>query len=300
MNVVAGARDWCADFLEELLEPAALAWSHEVHDEIAAGVTDTRFGALISLASRHTKRRRAQPGVERLAAARELLDGWNPEYWMALDVLRVSLVLARHDLESQTAVSAIQGAFQYGDVGELCALYRALALLPQPEAWVWQAGEGCRSNMTEVFEAVACDTPFPAAHFDDVAWRSLVVKAVFVGAPLWRVSGLDQRLSEDLARAALDLADERRSAGRPVQPELWLCLGSHGGERALASIERELSAGPALGRRAAALALARAGQADRLPNLTQSESDPVVLETIERALAGRSNQNEFQSLALVP
>ena len=121
-----------------------------------------------------------------------------------------------------------------------------------------------------------------------MAWRSLVVKAVFVGAPLWRVSGLDQRLSEDLARAALDLADERRSAGRPVQPELWLCLGPHGAERASTSIELELAGGPPAGRCAAALALARAGHIDRLQALREvlhsEQEDPQAAHDCENEL----------------
>ena len=88
------------------------------------------------------------------------------------------------------------------------ALYRALVHLPATERFTWRAGEGCRSSMRAVFEAIACDTPFAFRHFDDPAWRQLVIKALFVEAPLWRVYGLDQRLDEELARMALDLAEE--------------------------------------------------------------------------------------------
>jgi hypothetical protein len=52
------------------------------------------------------------------------------------------------------------------------------------------------------------------------------------------VHGLDERLSGELARMALDLADERRSAGRPVNPLLWLCLGAHGGAGVVPPLER--------------------------------------------------------------
>ena len=57
--------------------------------------------------------------------------------------------------------------------------------------------------MLTVFEANACDTPYPATHLDDLAWRQLVIKALFVGAPLWRVYGLDKRLDAELARMAM-------------------------------------------------------------------------------------------------
>ncbi|MCB9915402.1 MAG: EboA domain-containing protein [Planctomycetes bacterium] len=172
------------------------------------------------------------------------MEGWDPLRWSVLDALRVSLVLARPDLDAPGGPAAVLEVFRLGDVGEQCALARSLQFLPRAEDYVWQAGECCRSNMTEVFTAMACDNAFPVRWFDDVAWRALVVKAIFVGAPLASVYGLDERLSEDLARMALDLADERRSAGREVQPTLWLCLGHFGGERALASLERELAGGP--------------------------------------------------------
>src|SRR5262249_45660932 len=150
---------------------------------------------------------------------------------------------------------AMESAFQYADEGELCALYRSLGLWPEPKRFAARAGEGCRSNMRSVFEAVACDTPFPARGFHELAFNPCVIKAIFVGAPLWRVFGLDGRLNPELARMALDLAEERRSAGRPVQPELWLAIGKQGGARGAQSLERELDpANPnQAGRRAAAL-----------------------------------------------
>jgi hypothetical protein len=134
-----------------------------------------------------------------------------------------------------------------------------LPLLPANARLAAYAGQGCRTNMRTVFEAVACDSPYPSRYFDDVAWRQLVIKSVFIDVPLWRVEGLDERLSPELARMALDLADERRSAGRPVPPQLWLCLGRYGGERAMKALHHELESGAVRARAAALLALGRAG-----------------------------------------
>jgi hypothetical protein len=142
--------------------------------------------------------------------------------------------------------------------------------------------------MRTVFEATALDTPYPARHFDDVAWRQVVVKCLFVGAPLWRLWGLDQRLSAELARMVLDLADERRSAGRPIPHELWACLGPYGGARGLDALEREIApANPDVsGRCAAVFAFARAGDTGRLGSLARSETDPAVQRALERARSG--------------
>jgi hypothetical protein len=248
------------------------------------------------MASRKARRRSVPFSEEALAQAADLLEGWNPERWYLMDLLRVGLVLSRSDLEEPSSVKAILGALEYADMGELCALYRAMAFLPRPADYVWQAAEGCRSNMTAVFEAIACDNPFPALHFDEVAWRSLAIKALFVGSPLWRVHGLDRRMGEELATVALDLADERRSSMRPVQTELWLCLGSFGGQRALESMSLEMESGSVEGRCGAAFGLARANHTSTLEALRSSEMNGNVLAAIERALAGQFSQTEYRPL----
>ena len=291
-------REWLEAASTARLDARGRTWLAEARAELAAGVSDPRFATLLSLASRYARRRPAECTAEERGRAAQLVEGWDPGHWSVLDLVRASLVLSRPDLEAESGPRAILEAFRFGDVGELCALARTLQLLPQPEAYVWQAGECCRSNMNEVFEAMACDNAFPAKHFDDVAWRALVVKAIFISAPLARVWGLDGRLSEDLARMALDLAEERRSAGREVQPVLWMCLGQHGGARALASIEQELAQGPAVGRRAAALALARAGEGRRLEQLAAEERDPEVAATMRAALGEIPGQAAY--LALTP
>lgn len=233
--------------------------------EIRGGADATRFSQLIAVASRHARRRIAlDPTSDELTLAGSVDMDVNVAHWNQLDTLRVLLVLAHPDLTQQSFVEALEQCFRYADEGELCALYRALPLLPDGARFAWRAGEGCRSNMRSVFEAVACDSQFPVAHFDAVAWHQLIMKVVFTNAPLWRVRGLDTRLSPELARMALDFVDERRSAGRPVPPQLWLCLGAHADERALNALRTELRRGELRGRRAALLALARAGQLPRV------------------------------------
>jgi len=241
--------------LELRLSPEARAWLDGACSEVASGVSSTRFGSLLSLASRHVPARPLAPSADELAAA--ALPGWTPARWDQREAARVLLVLARTDQDSEAFVAEVEEAFRFADEGELRALYKALALLPDGARFAWRAAEGCRTNIVPVFESVACDTPYPAAHFDEVAWKQLVVKALFIGAPLWRVQGLDGRLSEDLARMVLDLAEERRSAGRDVPHELWLALGPHGGDRAVASLAAERAAGDTLGARAAELAQRR-------------------------------------------
>jgi hypothetical protein len=293
---MSAARELMAALLSARSERRALDWIENAGREIAGGVPHARFAALVSLASRHVARGALQPSARGIEHASELVEGWNPERWTMLETARAMLVLSRKDLAQPSAVDALDEAFRYADIGEMCALHRSLQFMPGPERFVWRAGEGCRSSMRAVFEAAACDTPFPVKNFDDLAWRQLVIKALFVEAPLWRVYGLDARIDAELARMALDLADERRSAGRNVQPELWACLAGCSGERGVQSIERELAGSYATGRRAAALALARAGRTQRLAELARREKDPAVEGTMRSALEGKHDQAAFGAL----
>jgi hypothetical protein len=235
---LSAARELLVGMIARRAPGAPSAWVEEVARElgVARDESHARFATLVSLASRHVPRATLDPTETERAQAYDVVEGWNPERWSVLDAARAVLVLSRRDAAEPGVVAALEECFRHADVGELVALHRTLALLPDPRRFAWRAGEGCRSSMRVVFEAAACDTPLPFTVFDDVAWRQLVIKALFVEAPLWRVYGLDQRLDAELARMALDLADERRSAGRAVYPELWLCRGRNAGERGRAAL----------------------------------------------------------------
>ncbi len=284
--------------LEARLDRATSKWLKAASSEIGDQVTDNRFCALLSMASRHARRQQLELTQKERAQAGKVIEGWNPERWSLLDAMRVALVLSRPDLGQEAGSIAIEEAFKYADEGELCALYRSLVLLPEPERFVWRAGEGCRSNMRTVFEAASLDTPYPARFFDELAWNQAVVKCLFIEAPLWRMWGLDQRLSPELARMALDLADERRSAGRPVQHELWLCLGTHAGQRAIDALTVEFAATNTnhLGRQAAAYGLARAAATKLLDDALKQETDEGVRKALEDALAGNHASSVFGNL----
>jgi len=217
--------------LSSRLAPPGREWLARARDELARGVADERFGALISAASRCARREELAPtDVERRRAA-DLCEGLEIERWNLLETLRVRLVLARSDLAQPSTVRALESAFQFADEGELCALYRSLALLPEPARFRWRAGEGCRSNMRSVFDAAACDTPYPTRWFDELAFNQCVLKAVFIGVPLDRIWGLERRRNPELERMAQDFADERRSAGRPVPADLARLTGARDGSR---------------------------------------------------------------------
>lgn len=218
-------------FLVARLDSQVQAFVSKAQREIQGGVTESRFGALVSLASRYTPRQPLEPSPDELDLAACELPGWNPQAWSLLETVRVSLVLARPDLLASDFPATFNHWFSHADEGETCAYYRALPLLPEPQRFVWRAAEGCRTNMRSVFMAVACDSPYPYQCFDQLAWNQMLLKAIFTETPLARVYGVNQRLNKDLAQMALDYIDERRSAGRSVPADAWLCVAEFFPER---------------------------------------------------------------------
>ncbi|MDG1049158.1 MAG: EboA domain-containing protein [Planctomycetota bacterium] len=289
---------WIREALASGGHGKAVEWSDAEGAKLSSGgLSDAQFAQTLSLASRFAPRVDLAPSPEARAAAGALVHGWNPERWTGLEAVRVRLILARAMADDGGLPAAIEEAFRYADEGELCALYRSLQFLPGPERFAWRSGEGCRTNMMSVFEANGCDTAFPAASLDDIAWRQLCVKALFIGAPLWRVSGFDGRVDTELGRMALDLVDERRAAGRSISPELWLCLSGAPSERALAALNAELAGDDELSSRGAALALGRLGAQDRLKEL-EGSTRGALLETVQLALEGHHDQAAFGAVSI--
>lgn len=107
-----------------------------------------------------------------------------------------------------------------GDNHERQALMRGLPCLPDPERFADTAIEACRTNNQVIFEAIACDNPYPFRYFPELNYNQMVLKALFIGSPLARVAGLDERITPELVRMALDYAAERRAAGRPVPEDI--------------------------------------------------------------------------------
>ena len=189
-----------------------------------------------------------------LAAADKAIQGWDPRGWGVTDAARILVLSALPD-GAKPFAERFRALCRTADVAELVTLYRGLPLYPEPAALEEQVGEGLRSNMRVVFEAIAHRSPYPKAHFDDHRWNHMVLKALFIGSPLAPIQGLDERANPQLARIMCDFAHERWAAGRPVPFEIWRCVGPFAEGQALEDLARVLASGEGIERRAAALAL---------------------------------------------
>ena len=189
-----------------------------------------------------------------LAEADSAVKGWRPVAWSVSDAARI-LLLCEMRPGKKTFAERFRSLCQTADAAELVTLYRGLPLYPTPEALQAQVGEGLRSNMRVVFEAIAHHSPFPQTHFDLHRWNHMVLKALFTDSPLAPIQGLDARANAELARIMCDFAHERWAAGRRVPVEIWRCVGPFAEGAMVNDLARVLASGDATERRAAAIAL---------------------------------------------
>jgi hypothetical protein len=138
--------------------------------------------------------------------------------WGADEIARVVLLVRAYPRVSPEELWA------RGDNRERQSVLKAFCLLPEPARFLPLAIEACRSNVLTVFEAIACENPYPMHHFPELHYNQLVLKAAFNGVALARILGLGSRRNAELSRMAGDFAAERRAAGRPVPEDLGLII----------------------------------------------------------------------------
>lgn len=143
-----------------------------------------------------------------------------PDRWTAQRLLRAGLLVAAVEACGDEAPARLTAALRTSDNEERATILQSLLLLPEPGRFAALAADACRSSVQPVFEAIAGDNGFPAAHFAEPVFNQMVLKAVFTGMPLARIVGLAGRTTPALRRMAADFRSERRAAGRAVPPDL--------------------------------------------------------------------------------
>ncbi len=237
------------------VKPEAIQWLREKNAALASDKTGKVFFPLFSAAIRYAGKAPLSLSDPERTEAQNRLPGWNPVSWTCEEAARAYLLLSLPFEPPENYARLLDQALETADVGETLALQKSLALLPHPERHYERACQGARSNMKAAFEAVALDNPYPSGQFDEGAWNQLILKAIFVEAPLNRIYGIDERANPSLARMLVDYAHERWAAGRSITPELWRSVGPHADEAMLLDLKKVLETGTLPERRAGALAL---------------------------------------------
>lgn len=182
---------------------------------------DEEFHQHFAAAGRRFARLPPDPEATQLTQLR-VAGAYAPEHWAAADHARTLLLThALHALPYDAHVAFVGSLYRMGDNAEQHAVLRSLILLPEPARFVDIGVNGCRSNVRDVFETIACENAFPAQHFPPLHFNQLVLKALFIGVPAARVVGLQERHTAELARMVSDYVSERTAAGRSVSADAF-------------------------------------------------------------------------------
>jgi hypothetical protein len=208
--------------------PPTREWLRGAVAVTRAPLDRSRFATAFALVARQTGR--AVP--ERATEAVRLRAGgvtWPVAPWGLDGLTRSALLLhASADLAPGELEALVEDCFLQGDTRERQAVLRTLPLLPDPGRFVPLGVEACRTSVQPVFEAIACENPFPARHFPEPSFNQMVLKAVFIEVAVRRIFGIEGRITPELRRMAADYASERRAAGRSVPDDVTYLLGENG------------------------------------------------------------------------
>lgn len=213
-----------------------------------------------------------------LEEANEARKNWTPIDLTSDEAGRIFLLLSLPHNYPKFFFEILKQLFETAEVSELRALYLGLPLYPFPEELIPRVTEGFRTNINVVFNAIALNNPYPKEFLNEAAWNQMVLKAVFIGSPLYKIQGLDERANPTLAKILSDFAHERWAAGRVVTPELWRSVGPFIDSRILPDLERVILSDELIQKKAAGLSLAAADYSDAKSLL---ERHPSIAEKIE-------------------
>jgi hypothetical protein len=118
----------------------------------------------------------------------------------------------------------VKDLYVRGDLAERQAILRTFPLLPEPARFLSTAVEACRSNVHTVFEAIACENPYPVRYFPETNFNQMVMKSIFLGVPLQRLVGVRSRIAPLLVSMALDYVQEQTASGRPVHDDIHILI----------------------------------------------------------------------------
>jgi hypothetical protein len=218
-------RDRLLEMIRPRVSEAAWHWLAQAREESATASLD-------ALAVLYTKAA-AKVGTSTLSgAAGEVPDSRQldiePRFdrWTVADAARATLLLtiAERHADRDAFVEAALACYERGDSAEQLSWLKSTAILPLPDRFLLTIIDACRTSILPLFEAVACENPYPSRHFPDRNFNQLVLKALFNGVALSRIVGLAGRLNAELTRMAGDYADERRAAGRAVPSDIGLAM----------------------------------------------------------------------------
>jgi hypothetical protein len=227
-------------------------------DEKRELITNENSAAQLNLTFATVPRKTGRQPITVAEVQQDKLKQVHPAYqvnhWTIDRLARVWILLQVPSADKDNYFRKLEALFKTGEMNELVALYSALPGFYFPEEWQSRCATGIRSNIDTVLQALMYYNPYPVTYLAQPAWNQLVLKAFFTDKDVNRIIGLEERANRELASILIDYANERRSAHRAVNPQLWRLVANYIDESNIGSIEGALHSTDETEKKGAALA----------------------------------------------
>lgn len=197
-----------SEFINQTLSKQEISWIKESSEMTKEGLNNTKFYLRFGRVYRHIQLKAVPEHVSTV-------------FKNTHELVRFYLLTYAGTSPDQEVLEKL---FDTGNTSETITLYKSLQYLESPEKYVHRVTEGIRTNILEVYDAIAYSNSFPAQYLPELAFNQLVLKGIFNERPIYLIEGLEKRLNDELALTAYDYIHERWSAGRKVTSEIWLLL----------------------------------------------------------------------------
>jgi hypothetical protein len=230
--------------IQSKLSSSELNWL----ESIISFENETLFFQAFGLTSRCISSTIPEWTTEEKASLEQLYPSFTKSSWDMQQLCRSLLMIYIPIHQNEKVLKKLA---EMADIKELVCLYKGLFFLENAQDFVSLVQEGIRTNMAAVFDAIALENPFSAEYLPADAWNQLVLKAVFMGRPLYRIVDLDLRKNEKLALIVHDYIHERWSAGRLVSPEIWRLVAGYVNQDIASDLLSGINSGDSLTQQAA-------------------------------------------------
>lgn len=206
------------------LAPNELEWVNAKSFIVSSKETSGKFKVFFSLTSRFIADEIALWSSSEIEIMETIYPGFNKTTWTKQDLTRSILMMS---LDVSINKSVLTSFFEIAEMKEQIALYKGLYLLENASDFSNQVTEGIRTNMVNVFDAIASGNPFAKAYLEEEAWNQLILKSFFMDRKLYNIQNIDQGKNEHLANMLQDYIKERWAADRQVSLEIWRMIDGY-------------------------------------------------------------------------
>ena len=199
-------------------EETELPWFQKKLESLSSDFKKRNFYLTFSACPRFISKEAIQLDDNQRKEMESIYPNFSKRTWPKDEIARI-ILMTHLPVEENNHI--LDDLFATADMRESIALYKGLYFLENAEDFVLRCREGLRTNMVGIFDAIVHHNPYPAKYLSEDAWNQMVLKAMFMERPIYKIDQIEERKNQKLSEIFIDYAHERWSAHRKVSPELW-------------------------------------------------------------------------------